>query len=420
MIDRGKLALLLNRRRRRRRAVLTLHRHQLPLVRSRARFRVAACGRRWGKTTAGCACVIHAALRRGHPFRALWVAPTHDQADEAVDIILPALRQAAVGTRWLKGERRLELENGACVFFRSAEIPRNLRGRGWDLVVVDEAAYVPDAVWYEVLRPALADRRGRGLFLSTPNGARGWFHAMYLRGEDGHQREVRSWRLPSWQNPLLARAEIAALRRTLPERVFRQEIEVEFLEGEGVVFATIPAEDYALPRPAEGRVVIGADLAKHEDFTVLVALDESGRLVDFKRMRRIDYTAQAEVIAGMSHRLRAPVYLDATGVGQAVLELVSGRGVEVVPVVFTHEAKRQLVQNLVVAFERRLVVVPAGLEVLMRELASFAARSVPGGVVYSAPPGLHDDCVVALALAAWALRRPGQPAAYEEVAGSFV
>lgn len=420
-IDRRRLSILLNNRLSGVELDFSLHDGQLTLVRDRARFKVAACGRRWGKTVAGCADAAGQALERGRPFRALWVAPTYDQADEAVYLTLSALQQKGAVSEWIKSERRMTFRGGGCIFFRSAEVPRNLRGRGWDLIVVDEAAYIPDDVWLHVLRPSLMERRGRGVFLSTPNGARGWFHEMFLRGESADDPEISSWRVPSSEGPLIKNDEIKALRRTLPERVFRQEIEVEFLAGEGVVFQNIPVEDYRLPRKPQGAVVIGADIAKYMDFTVLVALDDSGRLVDFWRTQQIDYTAQAEVIASMAGRYRAPVYLDATGVGDAVLDLLRGRGLDVIPVVFTHDSKRQVVQNLIILLERGEVVLPASNDILLRELRAFSARSAIGGVFYSAPPGLHDDCVTALALACWAKRRIDlAPPVFENLTGTFV
>lgn len=401
--------------------VLRLHRGgQLELVQDTHRFKVAACGRRWGKTVAAAAQLAAAALRHAGGWQALWLAPTHEQAHEAVEVLQGAFAASGMLADWCATRRRLLFASGAAAYFRSAGIPRNLRGRGWDLVVVDEAAYIADDVWHGVLRPALADRQGRGVFLSTPAGARGWFYEMYLQAASG-AFDARAWRLPTRKNPHIAAAEIEAMRASLPERVYRQEIEVEFLAGDGVVFASIPAADYEVPRRPAGPVVIGCDLGKHRDYTVALALDAAGRVVDSRRFQHTEYTTQARLLAALAADYAAPIYLDATGVGDAVLDVLRGLGADVVPVRITRDLKRQLMQNLQVAFECGAVTVPECLEVLMSELRAFSATYTPAGAIYSAPRGLHDDCVIALALAAWGQRRAAASSAmFEDIGGSFL
>jgi hypothetical protein len=95
------------------------------------------------------------------------------------------------------------------------------------------------------------------------------------------------------------------------------------------------------------------------------------------------------------------VWLDSTGVGDGVYDRLDAAGVPVQPVVFTSESKQRLVIALSNAMEKREIAFPDDA-VLRGELEAFAYDELPSGKFrYGAPEGLHDDCVMALALAVW-------------------
>ncbi len=77
-----------------------------------------------------------------------------------------------------ESERLIVLPGGGEFQVKSADNPDSLRGAGLDGVVVDEAAYVKEEAWTEALRPALSDRRGWAMFISSPNGYN-WFHTLF-------------------------------------------------------------------------------------------------------------------------------------------------------------------------------------------------------------------------------------------------
>ena len=97
------------------------------------------------------------------------------------------------------------------------------------------------------IRPALADRRGEALFLSTPNG-RNWFWGLYMLGQQNAADQWQSWRFPTRANPLIDPAEIEAAREPLPERLFSRNIEAEFLPDAGGVFRGVEAAASVEPR----------------------------------------------------------------------------------------------------------------------------------------------------------------------------
>jgi len=122
------------------------------------------------------------------------------------------------------------LPSGGTVQVRSADDPQSLRGEGLDFCVLDECAFMREEAWAEALRPALSDRQGGAMFISTPKG-RNWFWRLYQRGQDEHETDWASWQRPTSENPYIAASEIADARHDLPERIFAQEYEGAWTGG---------------------------------------------------------------------------------------------------------------------------------------------------------------------------------------------
>ena len=173
-----------------------LHTGQQEIVQSDARFRVLACGRRWGKTRLGALLCLRTGLSRG---RAWWVAPSYKMAHVGWRLVTQLAAQIP-GAEIRRADQLVALPGGGTVQVRSADNPQALRGEGLDFLVMDECAFIQEAAWTEALRPALSDRLGHALFISTPKG-RNWFWREWIRGQsDG--KEAASWTAPTSANPM--------------------------------------------------------------------------------------------------------------------------------------------------------------------------------------------------------------------------
>lgn len=179
----------------------------------------------WGKTRLGVLVCLETALRGG---RAWWVAPSYKLAAVGWRGVTLLARQIP-GADVRQSDRLVQLSTGGTVQVRSADDPQSLRGEGLDFVVLDECAYMKPEAWTEALRPALSDRKGGALFISTPRGLN-WFRDLWLLGQLPDQSEWRSWSFKTVDNPFIDPAEIEAARAILPSRVFRQEYEADFME----------------------------------------------------------------------------------------------------------------------------------------------------------------------------------------------
>lgn len=206
--------------------------YQEELLLSPARYKVAACGRRWGKTMAGLIAVVdgHGANREligaAQGGNIWWVAPNYPIETLIWDELRISLKGA--WTRKSEVERRIILPTGGSVTVKSAHEPDSLRGTGLDGVVMDEAATCDERAWYEALRPALMDRQGWALFIGTPKGEN-WFQRLF----DGATALLWArWQRPSMDNPDVTEEEIEATRLTMGSAGFRQEIMAEFVGAE--------------------------------------------------------------------------------------------------------------------------------------------------------------------------------------------
>ncbi len=374
-----------------------LHPGQREILESDARFKMLACGRRWGKTRLGAAMCIGAAITGQ---RAWWVAPSYKVARVGWRLIYRLAAQMP-GAIIRRGDLTVRFGTGE-VAVRSADNPDSLRGEGLDFVVIDECAFIGESAWSEALRPALSDRQGAAMFISTPSG-RNWFWRLWQRGTHGHN-DYKSWRFPTAANPYIVASEIEAARLSLPDSVFRQEYLAEFLENEGAVFRNI-GNCINAPMPPKShaghRLVAGIDWAKHKDFTAIsIGCSQCREEVALDRFNQIDYVIQRERLGQQVKRWQAVYGLaELNSIGEPNLEMLQRDGLPIWGFQTTATSKPPLIQNLALALEREewqflsIPVATSELEAYTQKVNTTTGRST-----YSAPSGMHDDTVIARAL----------------------
>ncbi len=390
-----------------------LHPGQAEVLQHPARFKVLACGRRWGKTSLGIVMAMTHALRGG---RAWWVAPSYPmslvgwrglKALAPRQAVNPVGQTVELPTTIREGDRAIIYPGGGVVQVRSADNPDSLRGEGLDFVVLDECAFMRPEAWTEALRPALSDRQGGALFISTPRGLN-WFHSLYQRAASGDNPDWAAWRYPTSENPMISPDEIEAARASLPSSVFEQEYLAAFIEDGGQVFRNVRECLWEPPTgPEPGRTYyMGVDWAQLEDFTVLTVIDDMGRVVAIDRFNQIGWHHQYDRLRTMADAWGVITIMAEANAMGVMLEQMQADGLPVVAFTTTSKSKAQAIQALALAFERGTIAIPAD-NTLLAELAAFQADMLPSGAWrYGAPSGMHDDMVMSLALAYWAVAMP--------------
>ena len=374
----------------------------------RARFKVVACGRRWGKTELGkTALLLKTAWDKK---RGWWLAPTVMMASQVWRDLKASVRNWP-GSIISESERRIDFDGDGMLAVRSAHHPDNLRGEGLDLAVLDEAAYMEPRVWPEIVRPMLTTTRGGALFLSTPFG-RNWFWDQYRLGLDDEIPEWMSFHFATESNVLIARDELDSIRRQTSEHVWRTEYLAEFSDESGQVFrgiraAVVPGRVEA---PEAGHVyVAGVDWGRHHDFTVIAVIDATARrLVALDRFNNIGWRLQRGRLQTMAAHWRPLlIWAEANSIGAPNIEALQDEGLPMRSFLTTSKSKSPLIESLALAIERGFLSLLDD-PVLLGELASFSLERLPGGGYrYSAPPGAHDDTVIATALAWYGVENGG-------------
>jgi hypothetical protein len=371
------------------------HKAQKEFHNSKARFRIIAAGRRFGKSQAAVNEAIKFGAKKNNA--TIWIAaPVYSQAMISWRMIKEFLPQELIKELHLS-EKYLELINGSSIWIKSADNYNNLRGEGIDFLVIDEAAMVAKEAWEEALRPALSDKQGKAVFISTPKG-NNWFFEMWTRGQDPQFPQYKSWKFLTSQNPFIVPAEIEEARTTLPELVFRQEYMAEFLDDIGAVFRGVEkCIKGKLCEPVKGEAyIMGVDLAKYTDFTVLCVINSFGQVVSFDRFNQIDWAFQKERIISTANKYKAKIIIDSTGVGDPTWEDLKRMGRNIEGYRFTNESKKQLIEGLSIMIEQQRVSYP-DIPELINELRIFGYKiSKTGLITYNAPSGFHDDCVIGM------------------------
>jgi hypothetical protein len=386
------------------------HPGQIHVRANARRFNLVAAGRRWRKTTLFMAVAVEGAIA-GQTW--LWGAPTFDQVRLGWDEARKAVGQYATFTQ----QRMMaEFPHGGRIIYRSLDDPDNARGHTADGLVIDEAGDVKEAAWYEVLRPMLIDTNGAAWVGGTPKG-RNWFWREHQNaaGRD----DSRAWRAPTLgvrveesgltrephplENPHVPLKEIENLWRTMPERVFRQEILAEFLENAGGVFRRVLEAATLQPQAptAHGQYVMGVDWGRSNDFTVLTVIDVVQReMVAMDRFNQIDYAVQRGRLQALAERYKPTVILaESNSMGEPIIEQLQRDGLPVRGFQTTNATKAAIIEGLALAFERTELRILDDAT-LVGELQAYEMDKTASGMVrYGAPEGMHDDTVMSLALA---------------------
>lgn len=382
-----------------------LYAEQSAAIFAPARVAVIEASAKSGKS---CGCrvwLLEQALqgRRGRQF--WWVAPTFSQtADIGFENFKRELPREVV-EEISEGKLILTLRQGAELHFKSADNPDGLYGRDVWACVIDEATRCKEEAWHAI-RTTLASTQGPVRIIGNVRGRRNWAYQLARRAESG-EPDMAYARLTAYHaakaikpdgRPVLAPEEIEAARRQLPEGIFRELFLAEPAEDQGNPFGVDAIRACVRGLSGEAPVAWGWDLARAVDWTVGVALDADGAVCRLERWQSPSWDHTVGRILALTGEV--PALVDATGGSQGdpliqVLQHQGGPNFQGYQ--FTSQSKQALMQDLALAIHGGQIRYPEGP--IRAELMAFEYEVTRTGVRYSAPPGQHDDCVCALALA---------------------
>ena len=362
---------------------------QAKALRSTADKELWCCSRQSGKSTTASLLGLHTALY--DPGLVIMVSPSQNQSGEL-------LRKTKEHLAMIKDRPELITERQSALALANGAQLLSLPGsestvRGYSkakLIIVDEAARVPDALLAAV-RPMRATSNGRFIGLTTPFGKRGWFWDAWDHGE-GYAKI----RITADECPRISKAFLEDERRDLGEFMFRQEYLCEFLEPEDALFdheiiertqcgggtvmvssrlrssldherqpwrAPVGGEYHQwMVRASETRYVLGLDLGQSFDPSAVCVIEDvlrpdakpGQRFECLERVKlthalsvrhlerlplKLDYPSQAEHVLRMMQRSpirnNCELAVDATGVGRPVVDLFERAGLRPIAITIT-------------------------------------------------------------------------------------
>jgi phage FluMu gp28-like protein len=325
-----------------------------------------------------------------------WVSPIYRQAKKVYAEMCLAFAEHNV-LKVNASDLELRFPNGSIMKFFSAERYDNIRGETFDYLIIDEFAFIDEAAWTEVLRATVLVKGKKVLLISTPKGKNHFFNLFQL---DGVNTQYKSFRMTSYDNPIINPTEIDDARITLPDHVFRQEYLAEFVDGGYSLFDMAVFSDNT---ETTSRYYAGIDLGRADDYTVISVFNQKGQQVFIDRWRQDSWTNIVNKLVKVINKYQAYTLIEVNSIGDAIFEQVRNGCVNksrIQPFVTTSKSKQDIIEQLVVATQNKEVQFSKN-EWLKKELEIFGYEYNPKNksVRYAAPSGFHDDAVMATAIA---------------------
>lgn len=356
--------------------------------------------------------------------RALYVTPTYAQSRAFWWYICEWLYEPLKAGQFIKDETErwiiaapTRTPSAGMLQCRTAWDADSMRGLSADLLLMDEFAMMDISAWNEVGAPMLAENDGVAWFISTPR-RRNHFYNIFLQA----QREMEAknprwmaWQFPSSANPYLSGTALQEIEKDITKDSYAQELLAEFLDEETVAFRNVQACLHAPLKTtpeehANHYLVAGVDWGRSEDYTCIsVVCRDCAREVARDRFHQIAYTYQRgrllEMLRFWNVRLLVP---EVNAMGDPVMaELENdpgfrGLSVRIMRFYTSSKSKAEIIDRLRLAFERELCQWQED-PIWTRELLAYEMTINPntGNPSFGAREGLHDDTVMARALAWW-------------------
>jgi hypothetical protein len=390
------------------------------------RENVLVTGNRWGKSFVSAVKLIHAAIYRVRPlnydgcsrYRAVVASITQPQANLVFSQVLRLVRQSpiisplTIDLNWTPFPT-LTFGNGATIEARTTQNRGEyLLGNDYDLFIFDEVAFEtsPEYVVEEVILMRLADREGRLDLVSTPNG-KNWF---YRRAREIMQGGRPGYFLSgdSRDNPNVSKEYLDERVKYFSESRLKQNIMGQFVDAGGEILKgeyidtalEAGGKEVGVGIPKDASYLSGWDLARKKTATVGVTVEVRNghaRIVSLERFKQFDWTVVLEKIRQRQRQYPGRLVIDATGLGDVVVEQLRDYRPEAV--IFTAASKAELLTNVELWHARKEI--------------AYKRWELPDGPgrVWSLEDELRAarwddnnecDALMALGLALWPLRRP--------------
>ena len=368
---------------------------------SAAKYHVACVGRQFGKSLMAINLSLYWMINEG-PVKVLWVSPVYSQTTKVQKELMQAIGASGIVKNCNYSDNYIRLKNDSEIIFRSAEKYDNIRGLTVDYGILDEAAFMKEDAWKEAIKPVFLVRGKKVLFISTPKG-KNWFHELFQLAKSNDYDNYAHYTGSSYDTPYINPEEIEDAKRTLPPNVFQQEYLARFIDSGGEVFSNLQSNIMPTWGQNNSKIYCGVDLGKQEDFTVATFMNAQGKVVDIYRANAQEWTTMTGEIIKRIKQYNATVMIEVNSIGDVIFEQVKSQWADTHPFMTTSKSKNEIIEGLILDMNEDTIGIPDALTFppLLSELEVFTYEYNPKtrNIRYGHPSGLHDDCVISLAIA---------------------
>lgn len=325
----------------------------------------------------------------------------------------------------------ITLINGSKILFASGEQGDTLRGktvRKKGILAVDEAAYINESFFYEVLVPMTNVYKSNIFLFSTPKYRSGLFYNLYTKGLSEDNDNVHSFDWTIYDTSKYLPPQILELyRQQLPKLAFRSEYLGEFIDGAGSVFTDFNECVGVAKLNPEEEVFISVDWStgSNKDDTVLtigqfnqdkIQVEDCIAFNDKNAentIMKIVYEVNDLVRRGFKS---INIVVEKNSIGTVFFDILCRRmdaweqryndrvdwkkevSIRCSTFNTTNQSKDRIIKTLIVLFEQKQIVIPKNKKLLL-QLSTYESKLSPSGnIIYNAPTGGHDDTVMSLAI----------------------
>ena len=385
--------------------------------------RIIACmGRQTGKTTTIATKAIHYAFSHKNT-TTLIISPSMRQSMIMFDKILtfifnnPLLRKSI--TR--KTRTIIQLTNNSTIIALPCS-EHLLRGYSAQLVILDEASFIPETIITEIVYPMLSTTNGTAILLSTPWDKNHFFYKAFLNPQ------YSTHKIPSSENPLIPKTFLQEMQQNMTAEAYKREYLAEFTEAASSYFqqelirkcienaqrtALEPFTNLEQQIP-KAEYFAGLDLGKLQDHSALAIIQREAETLKLVYKHEFPLeTNYTEVIAtttraNQQFQLRK-LLIDQSGIGEPILEQLCDSDIPAEGTTLTQDNKARLLTNLKLTMEQNHLAIPYDKQLCEQINDQQYTYTKNGKLTFTHPQSTHDDQLWALALAAQAAKAEPEP-----------
>ncbi|WP_313511620.1 terminase large subunit domain-containing protein [Sphingobacterium sp.] len=356
-----------------------------------------SAGRRGGKSTIMCIIAIVESVSNNK--KVGYIAPTRYNVKRFFKSILKYLPKELITVN--QSDLTIEFENGGVIHFYSADgdsLDNNIRGGDYDVIVIDEAGFINDLQnkIEGAVGATLADRDGRLLMISTPNGKNYWYSLCQLN--DGVN--YKHFHYTSYDNPHIKKEVIDRYRLLYSTAQFNQEwLAIAGENANAFVDMEVIERNTIKTLSTNPTVLYGIDVAgtPNGDFTSVTGVDKNGVMTYHKHVRGYDTNIVYDMLSALPNDVLKVI--DRTGMGQGVFDRLAMTRENWMGIWLSTTEKKDLINELRSALYQDKLKFN---EITSSELSTYIATLNPktGWVSYNSIPNCHDDTVISLGICA--------------------